>query len=71
MMLLRYYRQNADLSQPGPPNRVWASLVIDDLVHQRHRFPDVCLAIIALLGEQDVDPANNMGRMRAHAVHAD
>ena len=26
MMLLRYYRQNADLSQPGPPNRVWASL---------------------------------------------
>ena len=25
-MLLRYYRQNADLSQPGPPNRVWASL---------------------------------------------
>ena len=25
-MLLRYYRQNADLSQPGPPNRVRASL---------------------------------------------
>ena len=27
-MLLRYYRQNADLSQPGTPNRVWASLEI-------------------------------------------
>ena len=25
-ILSRYYRQNADFSQPGPPNLVWTSL---------------------------------------------